>query len=72
MITLKMATYRKNEVQALIDLLTNCQHQLAPKCHSAPMCRNCDIKHLCVDITAALSYADDYLEKFDKDGDANV
>lgn len=72
MITLKIAPYSKNEVKTLIELLTNCQHQLAPVCRTAPLCFQCEIKHLCVDITSVLSYAESYLEKLDKDGDANV
>ena len=60
MITLKLASYTKDEVNMLAELLDGLQKQLHPNCKTHLTCRNCPTRHLCIDLAQATMYAEDY------------
>lgn len=60
MITLKLNSYSQKEVNKLAELLNTLQPHLHQSCTSHDDCKNCDIRHLCLDIAQATMYAEEY------------
>lgn len=60
MITLKLATYSQAEVDELAMLLSEMQPHLHTHCNSNVECRDCQYRHLCMDINQATMYAEEY------------
>lgn len=65
MITLKIGAYSHAEQKALVNLLENAlmlTYRLSPKC-SINNCKTCQLRHLCIDLLQAYTYAKDYVVK---------
>ena len=60
MITLKLATYSKIEVDELTKLLSTMQPHLHKHCLPNRYCKQCPVRHLCMDINQATMYAEEY------------
>ena len=60
MITLKLASYSKTEVDELARLLSAMQPALQTHCDPQVECRDCAYRHLCIDISQATMYAEEY------------
>ena len=60
MITLKLNSYSQKEVDKLAELLNTLQLPLHNSCASHDSCKNCEIRHLCLDIAQATMYAEEY------------
>ena len=65
MITLKLGAYSHQEQKTIAILLENACMQtcrLSPKC-SINHCNTCQLRHLCIDLLQAYTYAKDYIVK---------
>lgn len=60
MITLKLASYSKKEVDKLASILESIQPELHKECLPNRECKDCPIRHLCMDIAQATMYAEEY------------
>lgn len=60
MITLKLATYSQNEANELARLLAQLQLQLCEHCRTNSDCSVCPYRHLCLDLSQATMYAEEY------------
>lgn len=60
MITLKLATYTRKEVELLATLLEEMQPKLHEFCLPNRECKDCPIRHLCMDTAQATLYAEEY------------
>ena len=60
MITLKLATYSQEEANKLAELLVSMQPTLHEYCVEYRTCNECPIRHLCVDVSQATLYAEEY------------
>ena len=58
MITLKLRSYSKSEIAFLDNMLTRLIGEIMKgPCHGN--CKDCNIRHLCIDLQSAQLYADD-------------
>ena len=65
MITLKIGRYSHEEQKTLTVLIENALMQtylLSPKC-GINHCNTCKMRHLCIDLLQAYTYAKDYVVK---------
>ena len=60
MITLKLSAYSEKEVKKLATLLDQLQPILHENCIKHTDCKTCEYRHLCIDITQATIYAEEY------------
>lgn len=60
MITLKLASYSKQEVKKLTQFLEQLQPELHKECLPNRPCKDCPLRHLCIDIAQATMYAGEY------------
>ena len=60
MITLKLASYSKIEVDELARLLSAMQPALQTHCDPQIECHDCPYRHLCMDVAQATMYAEEY------------
>lgn len=60
MITLRLTNYTAQEVDKLAKMLSDMQKSLVPLCQHNPDCKRCPFRHLCVDLTQAGLYAEEY------------
>lgn len=60
MITLKLSAYSQTEVDKLANILRKTQQQLAENCKPSQACSDCPVRHLCIDISQATMYAEEY------------
>ena len=60
MITLKLASYTQTEVDKLASLLDTLQKELHPNCKHHMDCKDCNFRHLCIDLAQATMYAEEY------------
>lgn len=60
MITLKLNPYSQKEVTKLAELLDSLQSELHKNCVKNDYCKTCDYRHLCIDLTQATMYAEEY------------
>ena len=60
MITLKLTNYSQKEVDLLTEVLYSIQPKLHKHCCPPRPCRECPIRHICMDITQAALYAEEY------------
>lgn len=60
MITLKLRTYSAHEIDILDDMLCGLIHEIKQGfCHNS--CKDCNFRHLCVDLQSAQLYSSDTL-----------
>lgn len=65
MITLKLGAYSRKELKTMAILLENASIQvrhLSPNCN-INCCNTCQLRHLCIDLLQAGTYAKDYVVK---------
>ena len=65
MITLKLGAYSRKELKTMAILLENASiqiRQLSPNCN-INCCNTCQLRHLCIDLLKAHTYAKDYIVK---------
>lgn len=56
MITLKLNGYSKKEIQLLATLLEDSEYKIFSRYCGKQFCDNCEVKHICEDMTSAKLY----------------